>query len=99
MIPQWRIQDFPLGGGGGTNLQRVHFSAKTYAKTKEMDPVGGACASGAPLDPPMYPFYKRTECHHRKVLLHSFICLQLSHTEDIVLISSIDLYCRFNGHG
>ena len=50
---------FPVGGrrpvGGGTNLQRVHFLAKTYAKTKEMDPVGGggACAGSAPLDPPM----------------------------------------------
>ena len=30
---------FPVGGDA--NLQRVHFSAKTYAKTKEMDPVGG----------------------------------------------------------
>ena len=39
---------------GGTNLQCVHFLAKTYAKTKEMDPVGGACAGGAPLDPPMH---------------------------------------------
>ena len=27
--------------GGGTNLRRVHFLAKTYAKTKEIDPVGG----------------------------------------------------------
>ena len=49
---QWRIQDFPLGGGGA-NLRRVHFSTKTYAKTKEIDPVGGARAGGAPLDPPM----------------------------------------------
>ena len=48
---------FPIGGvptrWGGANLQHVHFLAKTYAKTKEMDPVGGACTSGAPLDPPM----------------------------------------------
>ena len=28
---------FPIGGGGGADL----FSAKTYVKTKEMDPVGG----------------------------------------------------------
>ena len=27
--------------GGGANLQRVHFSAKTYVKKKEIDPVGG----------------------------------------------------------
>ena len=32
---------------GGANLRPVHFSAKMYAKTKEMDPVGGR-ASGAP---------------------------------------------------
>ena len=54
---QWRIQDFPLGGApthwGGANLQRIHFSAKMYAKTKEMDPVGGAHAGSAPVDPPM----------------------------------------------
>ena len=44
---------FPVGGvpthWGGTNLQRIHFLVKTYAKTKEIDPVGG----GALLDPPM----------------------------------------------
>ena len=33
---------------GGTNLQRIHFSAKTYAKTKEIDPVVGR----APAVPP-----------------------------------------------
>ena len=37
---------FPVGGAptrwGGTNLRCVHFSVKTYAKTKEIDPVGGA---------------------------------------------------------
>ena len=42
---------FPVGGpqpvGGGANLRRIHFSAKMYAKTKEMDPVGGR-AGGAP---------------------------------------------------
>ena len=45
------------GGGGGANLGRVHFSAKMYAKMKEIDPVGGGGggrAGGAPpLDPPM----------------------------------------------
>ena len=45
---------FPVGGGGGTDLRRIHFLAKMYAKTKEMDPVwGGGRASSAPLDPPM----------------------------------------------
>ena len=39
---------------GGVNLQCIHFSAKTYAKMKEIDPVGGGGgAGGAPLDPPM----------------------------------------------
>ena len=41
---------FPVGGGGGggrrpvggdANLQGVHLLVKTYAKTKEIDPVGG----------------------------------------------------------
>ena len=38
---------FPVGGGGA-NLQRGHFSAKMYAKTKELDLVGGARTGGAP---------------------------------------------------
>ena len=40
---------------GGANLPRVHFLAKTYAKTKGIDPVGGGGggAGGAHLDPPM----------------------------------------------
>ena len=46
MLLQWRIQDFPLGGA---DLQCIHISAKTYVKTKEMDPVGGGVhAGGAP---------------------------------------------------
>ena len=44
---------FPIGGGaeplGGTDLRRGCFAVKTYAKTKELDPVGGeARASGTP---------------------------------------------------
>ena len=50
-ISRWGGAD-PLGGGA--NLQCIHFSAKTYAKTKEMDPVGG----GRPLDPPMDMYIK-----------------------------------------
>ena len=44
---------FPVGEGA--DLRCVHFSAKTYAKTKEMDPVGGGGgrAGSAPVDPPM----------------------------------------------
>ena len=33
---------------GGANLRRVHFSAKMYVKTKEIDPVGGACTMAPP---------------------------------------------------
>ena len=48
---------FPVGGAptrwGGANLRRIHFSAKMYVKTKEIDPVGGARAAAPPLDPPM----------------------------------------------
>ena len=46
---------FPVGGGGGTDplggvdLQHVHFSATTYAKMKEIEPVGGR---GVPPAPP-----------------------------------------------
>ena len=47
---------FPFGWGGGkrqavaggADLRHGHFSAKIYAKTKELDPVGG----GAPVAPP-----------------------------------------------
>ena len=43
---------FPVGGAlthwGGANLQHIHFSAKMYVKTKEIDPVGGH----APAAPP-----------------------------------------------
>ena len=49
---QWRIQDFPWGGGG-VHLRHGHFSVKMYVKTKELGPIGGACAGHAPLDPPM----------------------------------------------
>ena len=51
---------FPVGGGGadplgGANLRHVHFSAKTYVKMKEIDPVGGGgVAVPPPLDPPMH---------------------------------------------
>ena len=49
---------FPVGGApthwGGANLQHVHFLVKMYAKTKEIDPVGGgARRRRSPLDPPM----------------------------------------------
>ena len=45
---------FPVGGGrepvrGGVDLQRGHFLVKMYVKTKELGPIGGACAGHAPL--------------------------------------------------
>ena len=36
------------GGGGGADLRRLCFSAKTYAKTKELDSVWGECMPTAP---------------------------------------------------
>ena len=45
---QWRIQDFQLGG---TDLRHIHFSAKTYVKMKEMDPVGGGGHAPAATPP------------------------------------------------
>ena len=39
---------FPVAGGGA-DLQHGCFSAKTYVKMKELDPVGGG---GAPAAPP-----------------------------------------------
>ena len=44
---------FAVGGGadpleGGANLRCVHFLAKTYAKTKEIDPDGGGHMPAAP---------------------------------------------------
>ena len=43
---------FPVGGApsrwGGADLRCGCFLAKTYAKTKELDPVGGVHAGGSP---------------------------------------------------
>ena len=33
---------------GGANLRRGYFSAKMYAKTKELDPVGGRVPAAPP---------------------------------------------------
>ena len=52
----WTVTDpgIPVGGGGGgggadpfggTNLRRTHFSVITYAKMKELGPVGDALAA------------------------------------------------------
>ena len=50
---------FPVGGvpshWRGADLQCGCFSVKTYAKMKELDPVGGGGQApvASPLDPPM----------------------------------------------
>ena len=55
IIPLYSVADpgFPVGGGcrpvgGDTDLRCVHFSAKTYVKMKEMDPVGGRTPAAPP---------------------------------------------------
>ena len=42
--------------GGGVDLQCGCFSAKMYAKMKELGPVGGVCWA-RPLDPPMHALF------------------------------------------
>ena len=40
--------------GRGVDLQRMCFSVKMYVKTKELDPLGGACTGKfLYVDPPM----------------------------------------------
>ena len=55
-------QEFPVGRGaptslgGDANLRHGHFSVETYAKMKELGPVGGGGGGGtggATLDPPL----------------------------------------------
>ena len=55
---QWRIQDFPWGGGRGpvrrdVDTRQEHFLAKMYVKMKELGPVGGVRPVRPPPDPPM----------------------------------------------
>ena len=62
---QWRIQDFPLGGGGGGGADPLGevptsnpytFWQKHMRKRKKwilLGGGGGGGAAGAPLDPPM----------------------------------------------
>ena len=48
---------FPVGGVGGADLRHGCFLAKTYLKTKELDPIevggGGVGPTALPLDLPM----------------------------------------------
>ena len=51
---QFSVADpgFPIGGAltrwGDANLRCIHFSVKTYAITKEIDPVGGHMPAAPP---------------------------------------------------
>ena len=65
---------------GGANLQRIHFLVKTYTKTKEMDPVGGARAGGAPLDPPM-KYVTQIEI---KLFCPSSLCMNMIHEHNMI---------------
>ena len=54
---------FPVGGRqpieGGTYLRDGCFSAETYAKMKELDPVrGGGVHACGPPDPPLFSNYR-----------------------------------------
>ena len=52
---QWRIQDFPQGGGAPTPKNAIifQFFAENCMKMKEFEPPGGARPWRPPLDPPM----------------------------------------------
>ena len=70
-VIQRQIQDFLLGvlsHWGGTNLQHRHFLVKTYAKMKELDPIGGH-TGGAP-----WICQCNTSCHtHMHTQLHKSV--------------------------
>ena len=44
--------------GGGVDFQGGYISKILYVKTKELGPLGGACAGCTPLDPPMGMLFK-----------------------------------------
>ena len=53
---QWRIQDFPWGGGGAPTPKIAiifHIFAENCMKMKEFGPPGGVRPWRPPLDPPM----------------------------------------------
>ena len=48
---QWRIQDFPQGGGGAPTPKIAiifHIFAENCMKMKEFGPLGGVCIPGTP---------------------------------------------------
>ena len=90
---------FPIGGGGGADLQRIHFLAKMYAKMKEMDPVGGA--GHAPAVPPLPgsanvndidPFVHRIHC----LILKDIIILYFVHDGEIPFNYIYTFLCHCN---
>ena len=60
---------FPVGGGvdlvgGGVDSRGGYVLKILYVKTKELGPLGGARAGGAPLDPPMIVVHMRLDTHN-----------------------------------
>ena len=55
LVLQWRIQDFPRGGGAPTPKSAIifQFFAENCMKMKEFGPGGGARPWRPPLDPPI----------------------------------------------
>ena len=50
---QWRIQDFPLWGGGGRRPATQALFGENVCENERIGSSWGARAGGAPLDPPM----------------------------------------------
>ena len=60
------------GGGGGADLRRGHFPAKTYAKMKELDPVwGGGHVPATPAESANSTHFSDTRRNRSPVLQHS----------------------------
>ena len=64
---QWWIQDFLLEGGadlaGNVDSRHSYVSENLHVKMKELGPLG-ACASGAPMDPPMNSYIRHWRLFH-----------------------------------
>ena len=61
-VEQWRIQDFPLGGGGHQPPMRTLFSENVCENERNGSCWGGrAPAAPPPLDPPMLSNQKKSK--------------------------------------